>query len=120
MRRSIARIFPVLVLALALACPILIPGMAQADQIDGEWCHKDGRGLSINGPEIVTPEGNTLRGEYDRHGFAYVVPKDEAGAGQRVMMLQQNDNTMHVWHNRAASSEPGEAETWHRCERRTS
>ncbi len=64
-----------LFLALLIVCLVLNSDDAQADQIDGHWCYKDGRSLSIRGPQIITPGGSKMRGDYDRHGFAYVVPK---------------------------------------------
>ena len=41
-----------------------LSGKALADQIDGDWCFpRDGRNLSIQGDDIVTPSGtkSTLR-----------------------------------------------------------
>ena len=35
---------------------------ALADAIDGDWCLGDGSKLTINGPDIVTPKGNQLKG----------------------------------------------------------
>ena len=46
---------PFILLALPLLA--LSGGTALADAIDGDWCHGDGRRLSINGPDIVTPGG---------------------------------------------------------------
>jgi len=104
-------------LFLALLIALLIPGAAWADQIDGHWCFNDGRSLSIQGARIVTPGGNKLRGKYDRHGFEYVVPQGEPGAGDTVTMAQLNDNVIHVWRGPGGSSKP---QTWHRCDQQTS
>ena len=52
-------------IAVALA---LVASPAHADQIDGEWCHDDGRVMSIEGPRMVTPGGgNRIVGDYTRH-----------------------------------------------------
>lgn len=109
-----------LILASVVALLISSPNGARADQIDGHWCYTDGRGLSIQGPQIVTPAGNKLSGDYDRHGFAYVVPEGEAGAGDQVLMLQQNHTTIHVWRTSPGTSERGPTEIWRRCDPRTS
>jgi len=96
------------------------PSVVRADQIDGHWCYKDGRSLSIRGPQIVTPGGTKMLGDYDRHGFAYVVPVGETGAGDQVLMRQQDDYTIHVWQNRPDATEQGASEIWRRCDPRTS
>jgi hypothetical protein len=95
---------------------VFSPDAVQADQIDGHWCYKN-HSFSIRGPLIVTPGGTRMRGDYDRHGFAYIVPEGEEGAGDKVLMVQQDHNTIHVWR---VSSERGKSEVWHRCDPRTS
>ena len=71
------------VLLATAAFVVLQSGSALADAIDGDWCHADGRRLTINGPDITTPAGNKLKGNYDRHHFAYVVPAGEPGTAPR-------------------------------------
>ena len=93
----------------ALPLLALLGGAALADAIDGDWCHADGRRLSINGPDIVTPGGAHLKGDYDRHGFAYVVPASEPGAGATVRMALQSEILMHL------KPPAGEEQTWRRC-----
>jgi len=88
---------------------LLASGQAWADAIDGNWCSADGRSISINGPQIVTPGGTRMKGEYDRHGFRYVVPAAETPAGARVNMSQLDENTIHV---RVGN---GPTKTWRRC-----
>jgi len=67
------------IILLTLPLVSLFGGAALADAIDGDWCHGDGRRLSINGPDITTPGGTHLKGDYDRHHFSYVVPGVRAG-----------------------------------------
>ena len=43
--------------------------------------------MSIRGPDIVTPGGHNIRGDYSRHSFSYVVPAGESGAGETVSMI---------------------------------
>lgn len=94
--------------ALALA---LIAGPALADAIDGDWCHtKDGRRFSIRGPDIVTPGGKKMQGDYSRHFFSYAVPSPEPGAGQTVFMTLVDENTVNLRLGTA-----GAVETWLRC-----
>lgn len=90
-----------------LTCPAL------ADSIDGNWCHNDGRRFSIRGPEIVTPGGKRMEGNYSRHGFSYVAPQLEASAGQAVVMTLANENTVYLRYGENAP--PGAQETWVRC-----
>ena len=64
---------------------------ARADVIDGDWCQADGRRMTIRGSQIVTPGGKQMRGDYDRHAFAYVVPAGEAGAGESVSIILRGE-----------------------------
>lgn len=94
---------------LAGATLVLHSGPVLADAIDGDWCHADGRRLSINGPEIVTPGGTRMKGDYDRHHFNYVVPASEPGAGGAVAMTLQGELQMHL------KPPAGDGQTWRRC-----
>ena len=97
-------------LALAtLSWVTLFSGAALADAIDGDWCHSDGKRLSIDGPEIVTPGGVHTKGNYDRHHFSYVVPASEPGAGATVNMVLLSEILMHL------KPPEGEQQTWRRC-----
>jgi hypothetical protein len=84
-------------------------GTALADAIDGDWCHADGRRLSINGPDIVTPGGTPLKGDYDRHHFSYVVPASEPGAGATIAMVLLSEIQMQL------KPPSGEEQLWRRC-----
>jgi hypothetical protein len=98
-----------LLAGLVLAFLLLTPGPARADAIDGNWCASDGRTLTIEGPRLITPGGAAISGDYDRHGFAYVVPAGEPGAGSRVVMLLLNEDTVRM----VQGLEPP---IWHRCD----
>jgi hypothetical protein len=86
---------------------LLISGPAVAVQIDGNWCSRDGRNVTIDGDKIRTPGGTVMTGEYERHSFRYVVPKNETNVGMVIVMVQVNDEiinviegkdtTLHVW-----------------------
>jgi len=92
-----------------------LSGKALADQIDGDWCFpRDGRNLSIQGDDIVTPSGTKTTGEYTRHAFRYVVPDGDPGAGSEINMRQLNDLTIVLRHP------DGIEETWKRCDFQTS
>jgi len=82
---------------------------AFADAIDGNWCHTDGRRFSIRGPEIVTPGGRRMEGNYSRHGFSYTAPAPEPDAGKVVAMVLLNENTVQLQRGEAPQ------ETWVRC-----
>lgn len=88
---------------------VSMAGTAHADAIDGEWCHADGKRLSINGPEIVTPGGAKLQGVYDRHHFSYVVPTGEADGGATVNMVLLSEIQMRLM------PPAGEEQIWRRC-----
>jgi hypothetical protein len=89
---------------------------ARADVIDGDWCHDDGRRLSIQGPTIITPGGATLQGDYSRHSFQYTAPPNEAGGGQLISMILRSETRVDV-----RVGGPGETyQVWHRCTATTS
>jgi hypothetical protein len=89
----------------------MIPQGARADAIDGNWCARDGRVMSIDGPAIVTPGGREITGNYSRHAFSYVVPPGERGAGATILMILLNEETV-----RLAPGRGGSDEIWHRCD----
>jgi hypothetical protein len=105
------------VLVLAAVAALLPASQARADAIDGDWCLADGRHFSIRGPEIVTPGGNRMEGDYDRHAFSYTVPEDEPGAGAIVFMTLVDEDTIHLRQG-ARSTDP--AQIWRRCTLHTS
>jgi len=97
---------------LAAAATVAIAATpARADAIDGDWCHSDGRHFSIRGPDIVTPGGARLQGEYARHGFSYRPSAPERGAGGTVAMRLVNENTVHLRYGDAGDA----PEVWLRC-----
>jgi len=101
-------------LAIAVSA-VLFSTEALADQIDGNWC-RGLRHLYIDGPSIVTPGGTRMTGEYDRHGFRYVVPSGEAGAGDTVVMWQVHDELTQM----TVSSKLDQVEDWTRCQQKIS
>lgn len=84
---------------------------ARADVIDGTWCHADGRRLSIRGPQIKTPGGTDMRGDYTRHSFVYVVPAGEPGTGETVSMILLSEYLMHA--RQGGNDAP--VQVWNRC-----
>ena len=90
--------------------------IAYADAIDGYWCSDDGKQMSISGPDITTPGGSRIKGNYDRHGFDYVVPDGEAGNGEKVTILLRSEYLA------VSRQGAGDAPTkeWRRCPERTS
>ncbi|MBI3436839.1 MAG: hypothetical protein HY056_17445 [Proteobacteria bacterium] len=87
---------------------------ARADAIDGNWCHNDGRRLTIRASEILTPGGSRIAGNYGRHDFSYVVPGNEPSAGQTVFMILLNEYTVHL-HVGEQPSGSNPADEWKRC-----
>lgn len=109
-------LFPRMMACGSILGALLITGIvpAAADAIDGNWCHPDGRRLSIRGPEIITPGGAKLEGQYGRHDFSYTAPGSEPAAGQTIFMLLVNENTVRLKAGSApSSSDP--VEVWTRC-----
>ena len=101
------------VLIFAAATFIFSPA-ACADAIDGKWCN-GAKQFTIDGPTITMPSGNQHQGSYDRHGFDYVVPDSEEGAGDRVRMALQGDDLLHLQRTPKGTSQAGAVEPWRRC-----
>lgn len=93
------------------ALTMLSSTTAFADAIDGNWCHNDGRRFTIRGAEIITPGGQTMRGDYSRHHFSYRPPAAEKGAGGIISMTLMGENLVHLRYGDAA----GAPESWVRC-----
>jgi hypothetical protein len=102
-----------LLLGTAMVLAVALPRAGLADAIDGEWCFDDGRHMEIRGPDIVTPTGKAIKGDYSRHGFAYVVPAGEADAGQAIEMVLLNEQTLRLVV--APDQDGGRDEIWRRC-----
>ena len=89
----------------------LLSGSALADVIDGDWCKADGKRMKIRGPEIVTPGGNLIHGDYTRHSFVYVIPSGEDGAGETVSIILLSEYLAHA--RQGGSDAP--VQVWNRC-----
>src|SRR5262245_33967663 len=101
------RRYPKIVVAWTLAVFASVCS-ARGDAIDGQWCLGASH-FEISGPSIRTPGGNDITGNYDRHGFDYVVPANEEGAGTKIVMVLLNEETVRLTRG---TSVP---ETWKRC-----
>lgn len=101
-------------MALAAALAGLGGAPARADAIDGDWCHADGRRLTIAGPDLTTPGGRRIKGDYDRHGFAYTAPAGERDGGSRIAMVLLGEHAMRM----TSASDPDQI--WRRCGKPTS
>jgi len=89
---------------------------ARADAIDGEWCNRDGKQMSIRGEQITTPDGNRTTGNYQRHNFSYVVPGTEPQAGATAQMSLINENTVHMRVAQAGTCQSRvPVQIWQRC-----
>jgi len=103
--------------AAIIALGVLAPGMALADSIDGDWCSPDNKlRVSIQGPDIVTPGGHRIKGDYDRHAFSYVVPASEPGAGKKAEMVLRGEYAMQFLAGPVVPTD----QMWRRCSKETS
>lgn len=87
----------------------LLPGLAAADEISGDWCSPAGAHLRIEGDEIVTPGGQRTHGVYSRHAYRFIIPEGEADAGLEVFLQQLSEERVLV------TFEGRETEEWQRC-----
>lgn len=93
----------------AVALLLFSTSAALADRIDGSWCFASSN-FEIEGPKIRTPGGAQLTGNYTRHGFSYVVPPSEPGAGAEIVMRLINDEMLELLRPGGTT-----AEVWRRC-----
>jgi hypothetical protein len=100
---------PALLSALALS-GLLAAGAARADSIDGNWCTETGLRMTIQGPNLLSPGGVRMAGDYSRHGFGYAAPAGEPGGGGRVELVLQSENQV-----RAQASQGSIEPVWRRC-----
>jgi hypothetical protein len=96
------------ILLVSFASLIATSGPLCADAIDGQWC-RGTRHFEIDGAKIRTPGGNSIVGNYHRHGFTYVVPPTEENAGSEIVMVLLNEETVQLTRG------PSPPETWRRC-----
>jgi hypothetical protein len=68
---------------------------------------------AIRGPEITTPSGVTLKGNYHRHEFSYIAPPGDADAGTQIDLRLLSEEFMNLY--RLKDGTPGEPELWRRC-----
>ena len=108
MRRRTTMMYTAASMVLLLAAG----GTASADAIDGDWCRDDGKRMSIHGPDIVTPGGHHIKGDYSRHAFNYVVPAGEAGAGETVAIILLSEYLAHARQGGPAAP----VQVWNRCQ----
>lgn len=107
----------IIMIAVLTAILVALPEMAHADAIDGHWCQKDGRRMSIEGANIVTPGGTSMEGDYERHGFAYMAPAGEPNAGSRISMAMQSEDIIRVFiPGKGPGPNPPVIEEWQRCD----
>jgi hypothetical protein len=101
------------VIAASLVICAGIPAYPQnpVSALDGDWCHADGKRLSIKGADIVLPGGKPLRADYARTYASWVVPQGEQNAGMTVTMMLVGSDRAHTREG-AADTPPLE---WRRC-----
>lgn len=97
-------------MTLAAVLAVAAAGVARADSIDGHWCTEGGLRLTIQGPNLVSPGGARMAGDYTRHGFSYAAPAGEPGGGGRVDLALMGENAV-----RAQAAAGGIEPLWRRC-----
>ncbi|MCF6200060.1 MAG: hypothetical protein L3J67_11835 [Hyphomicrobiaceae bacterium] len=86
-----------------------------ADQINGNWCAADGRTISIDGPHVTTPAGNTVLAIHGRHHIDYLIPENETDAGHRFTADQLDDERISVQIIDSKTGQRSPAQIWVPC-----
>ncbi|HKY86560.1 MAG TPA: hypothetical protein VJL90_07365 [Pseudorhodoplanes sp.] len=110
---------PIVAAALIIRMTVLSVAAAHAQSLtaqglpalDGNWCHADGKRMTIKGSDIVTPGGKPLRADYARTFASWVIPDGEHNAGMTVTMMLIGADRAHTREG-AADTPPLE---WRRC-----
>lgn len=101
-----------------LAAALIVIATVQpslADRIDGNWCSPEGRSISVDGPNVVTPGGRTITANYNRHHVDFEIPKGEPDSGNRFSADQLNDEEISVSIIRAGDAGADKAVIWRQC-----
>jgi len=101
--------------AISVFLLLLSATTVRADAIDGDWC-LGAKTMSIRGPDIVTPGGQRMKGDYTRHSFSYAVPAGEPGAGQIIAMILRGEYLLHA----RQGGQDAPLQEWRRCSAKTS
>lgn len=88
---------------------------ALADRIDGNWCSPKGQSISVDGPKVITPGGNAVTANYDRHHVDFEIPKGEKNSGDRFSADQLNDDEISVSIIPASGEGSSKAVIWMPC-----
>ena len=88
---------------------------AAADQINGNWCSPKGQTLSINGTHVITPAGNVVSANHERHHIDYQIPLGEPNAGDRFIADQLSDEKISVKIAKGKNTDEGTSEIWTPC-----
>ncbi|MEP1209136.1 MAG: hypothetical protein ABJM29_20635 [Rhizobiaceae bacterium] len=83
-------------LSLAISVLFVCAGPVWADALDGDWCNPTDGKLTIDGPTIITPAGQSVKGNYGRHRFTYTAPAGDWQAGQDIVIQQYNEQLMEL------------------------
>lgn len=97
-----------------LATLSLLPSLALADAIDGDWCHNDGSHLRIDGSSITVGTAPGIMGKYARHTFSYTAPPGDPEAGAEIVFRLRSETEMRRVRDPAAM--PEHDDLWQRCE----
>ena len=94
---------------------IVVVGVAHADGLDGIWCSPDGRRITVDGLDVITPGGQRTTGVYRNDDFAFSVPKTARNAGAVIWMELVSENTARVSIVSKEQREPPPHGLWQRC-----
>ena len=93
----------------------VVAGSAHANRLDGIWCSPDGRRITVDGLDVITPGGQRTTGVYGTHDFSFAVPENERDAGAVIWMKLVDENTARVSTVSNEPSEPPPHGLWRRC-----
>ena len=94
---------------------IIAAAAAAAGGLDGIWCSPDGRRITVDGLDVITPGGQRTTGVYGKQVFSFPVPENEPDAGAVIWMKLVDGNTARVSTVSKQQSEPPPHGLWRRC-----
>ncbi len=96
----------------ALFMVALSTSPALADQIDGEWCSPRGGRIVVDGSNVTTPSGASVKANHSRHHVDFDIPAGEESAGDHFSADQLSDNEIQVTISHNTSAKPVTQEIW--------
>lgn len=87
----------------------------EAGDLDGQWCSRDGRTISVSGTEIITPRGYRSTGVYGGNALSFSEFHRYNQPGPMIWMEPAGKDSARVSIVSKQQKEPPPHDLWSRC-----